>query len=68
MKKQLTEHLEYHSITNVLNAIICAIKKQNKKEYCVAVFVELVKALVTVNQNILLGRLKDIGLSESCLA
>lgn len=48
----------------VLNDTICAI---DNKQYC-ASFVDLAKAFDLVNHNILLDRLRDIGLSENCLA
>lgn len=48
----------------VLNDIICAI---DNKEYCVAAFVDLAKAFDSVDHEILLDRLRHIGLSESGL-
>ncbi len=48
-----------------LNDIICAI---DNNEYCVAAFVDPAKAFNSVDLNILLDRLRVIGLSESCLA
>ena len=49
----------------VLNDIICA---TDNKEYCVAAFVDLAKAFDSMGHEILLGMLRDVGLSENSLA
>ena len=49
----------------VLNDIITTI---DKKQYCAAVFIDLPKALDSVNHSILIGRLKSLGFSNDCLA
>ena len=48
----------------VLNAIITSI---DKRHYCAAVFINLAKALDSVNHYILIGRLNRLGLSNDCL-
>lgn len=48
------------SDTENLNDTICAI---DNNEYCVAAFVDLAKAFNSVGHNILLDRLRVIGLS-----
>uniref|UniRef100_A0A8C7QQ74 Reverse transcriptase domain-containing protein n=1 Tax=Oncorhynchus mykiss TaxID=8022 RepID=A0A8C7QQ74_ONCMY len=49
----------------VLNDILTAI---DKKHYCAAVFIDLVKAFGSVNPHILIGRLDSLGFSNDCLA
>jgi hypothetical protein len=49
----------------VLNDIITAI---DKRQYCVAVFIDLTNALNSVNHHILIGRLNSLGFSNDCLA
>ena len=48
----------------VLNDIITTI---DKRQYCVAVFIDLAKAFDSVNHHILIGRLNSLGLSNDCL-
>ena len=40
----------------------------DKRQYCVAVFIDLAKAFDTVNHRILIGRLNSLGFSNDCLA
>uniref|UniRef100_A0A3B5BCC6 Reverse transcriptase domain-containing protein n=1 Tax=Stegastes partitus TaxID=144197 RepID=A0A3B5BCC6_9TELE len=49
----------------VVNDIICAL---DNKEYSAAVFVDLSKAFDSVDHPILLERLRNIGLSETCVS
>lgn len=83
VNKQLMHHLETYNVLNqfqsgfrsgyscitaslkVFNDIICAI---DNKEYCVAALVDLAKAFDSVDHELLLDRLRDIGFPESCLA
>jgi hypothetical protein len=40
----------------------------DKRHYCAAVFIDLAKAVDSVNHNILIGRLNSLGFSNDCLA
>ena len=40
----------------------------DKRQYCAAVFIDLVKAFASVNHSILIGRLNSLGFSNDCLA
>ena len=81
--KQIADHFESHrtfsaiqsgfqaghgctsATLNVLNDIKTAI---DKRQYCVAVFIDLAKAFDSVNHHILIGRLNSLGFSNDCLA
>ena len=83
VNKQITNHFESHhtfsavqpgfraghgctsTTLKVLNDIITAI---DKRQYCVAVFIDLAKAFDSVNHRILIGRLNGLGFSNDCLA
>lgn len=49
----------------VTNDIIAAI---DQRHYCAAVFIDLAKAFDSVNHNILIDRLRNLGFSDDCLA
>ena len=49
----------------VLNDVPIAL---DSKQCCAAIFIELAKALETVDHSILVGRLRSIGVSEGALA
>ena len=53
------------AMLKVLNDIITAI---DKRQNCVAVFIDLAKAFDSVIHRILISRLNDIGFSNDCLA
>lgn len=83
INKQIIHHLEsHHSLSEmqsgfraghgctsatlkVTNDIITAI---DQRHYCAAVFIDLAKAFNSVNHNILIDRLRNLGFSNDCLA
>ena len=68
VNKQITDHFESHRTSatlKVLNDIITAI---DKRQYCAAVFINLVEAFDSVNHHILIDRLNSLGFSNDCLA
>ena len=83
VNKQITDHFESHctfstmqtgfqaghgctsATLKVLNDIITAI---NTRQYCAAVFIDLAKAIGSVNHRILISRVNSIGFSNDCLA
>jgi hypothetical protein len=83
INKQIIHHLEsHHSLSEmqsgfraghgctsatlkVTNDIIAAI---DQRHYCAAVFIDLAKAFDSVNHNILIDRLRNLGFSDDCLA
>ncbi len=79
ISKQLTQYLHSHkllinqsgfrkkhsTITAVLKVLNDLVRSLDGKHHCACLFIDLTKAFDTVNHNILLDRLRSVGLSDN---
>ncbi len=58
-------HKKHSTITAVLKVLNDLVRSLDGKHHCACLFIDLTKAFDTVNHNILLDRLRSVGLSDN---